>query len=266
MLKAALRRLANTPLHPHWLYLQRTERSLIRVLLSRAHGEVLDVGCGARIHEQRFRQISAVTGYTALDYLPWEQLFERQDAEGEAALGALGRFLNPDRTVRPDVWGDAHALPVRDGCVATVALLDVLEHIPEPGAVIAEAFRVLRPGGTALIAYPFLVQLHCGVDGDADYYRFTKAAIIHLLTEAGFDEIDVAARGGVGTSVAFLLNSFTMHLIYRLLARARVFVTLLPFAAVLFAGTQLAGLVLDRLDRTGLFPTSYDVVARRPRA
>ena len=55
-------------------------------------------------------------------------------------------------------------------------------------------------------------------------------------------------------------------LIYRLLARARVFVTLLPFAAVLFAGTQLAGLVLDRLDRTGLFPTSYDVVARRPRA
>ncbi len=266
MLAAALRRLANTPLHPYWLYLRRTQRSLVQGLLSRAHGEVLDIGCGARIHEQGFRQIGSVTGYTGLDYLPWEQHFERQDAEGEAAMGRIGRLINPDRTVRADVWGDAHALPIRDRCAGTVALLDVLEHIPEPGAVIAEAFRVLRPGGTALISYPFLVQLHCGVDGDADYYRYTKAAINHLLAEGGFSDIDVVACGGVGTSVAFLINAFTMQLLQRLLARTRLFGALLPFAAALFAATQLAGLLLDRLDRTGLFPTSYEVVARRPGA
>lgn len=172
-------------------------------------------------------------------------------------------MFNPRFTLRPDVWGDARTLPIGDRSADTVALLGVLEHIPDPGAAATEAFRVLRPGGTALIRYPFLFELHCGMDGDADYYRFTKAAITHLLTEAGFSEIEVTARGGVGTSVSTLVNGFVVQLLYRLLARSRMFGALLPLSALIFAVTQATGLLLDRLDRTGFFPASYQIVARR---
>lgn len=45
------------------------------------------------------------------------------------------------------IRGDARALPLPDGSVNTVLSNSVLEHIPGPDRVLAEAFRVLRPRG-----------------------------------------------------------------------------------------------------------------------
>jgi SAM-dependent methyltransferase len=49
---------------------------------------------------------------------------------------------------------DAGALPFRDGAFATVLIRDLLHHLPEPRATIAEACRVLRPGGTFVLIEP----------------------------------------------------------------------------------------------------------------
>jgi len=49
---------------------------------------------------------------------------------------------------------DAGALPFRDGCFAGVLIRDVLHHLPEPGPAVAEAVRVLRPGGTFVLIEP----------------------------------------------------------------------------------------------------------------
>ena len=49
---------------------------------------------------------------------------------------------------------DAGALPFRDGCFAGVFIRDVLHHLPEPAGAVAEAVRVLRPGGTFLLIEP----------------------------------------------------------------------------------------------------------------
>lgn len=54
----------------------------------------------------------------------------------------------------PLLRGDAGALPIRDGAVDAVVLLDVLEHVADPSAVIAEVHRVLRPGGYLVISVP----------------------------------------------------------------------------------------------------------------
>ncbi len=254
--------MTETPFYPHWLW-DRTEGLLVQELISHAHGAVLDVGCGRRPQEQAFCQHPEVTGYTGLDYLPWEAHWRHHTTETGSALGRIGNLLNPEFALRPDIWGDAQVLPIRSSSVGTVALLSVLEHTADPAAVAAEAFRVLPPDGTVLIWFPFLYEIHCGTDGDADYYRYTKAAITHILTDAGFSEIEVVARGRIGTSVATLVNGFAVRLLYGLLARSRIFGALLPPAALFFAATQLTGVLFDRLDRTELFPASYQVVARR---
>jgi SAM-dependent methyltransferase len=53
-----------------------------------------------------------------------------------------------------DVVADAHALPLRDGAVATLILFDALHHLARPARFFAEAERALRPGGRIVIVEP----------------------------------------------------------------------------------------------------------------
>jgi SAM-dependent methyltransferase len=58
------------------------------------------------------------------------------------------------RAPRSAVAGDATALPFDDASFGSVALLYVLYHLPEPSRALAEAHRVLRPGGVIAVAAP----------------------------------------------------------------------------------------------------------------
>lgn len=81
--------------------------------------------------------------------------------------GELARFLpagawcgvDSSRTMlarapRPARLGDARALPWGDASFASVAALYVLYHLAEPRTALAEAHRVLRPGGLLAVAAP----------------------------------------------------------------------------------------------------------------
>ncbi len=50
--------------------------------------------------------------------------------------------------------GDATALPFVEGRFRTVLIRDVLHHLPEPAAAVAEACRVLAPGGHLVLLEP----------------------------------------------------------------------------------------------------------------
>jgi SAM-dependent methyltransferase len=54
----------------------------------------------------------------------------------------------------PVVEADATALPFPDASFGSLALLYVLYHLPEPRPALAEAQRVLRPGGLLAVAVP----------------------------------------------------------------------------------------------------------------
>jgi 2-polyprenyl-6-hydroxyphenyl methylase/3-demethylubiquinone-9 3-methyltransferase len=91
---------------------------------------VLDVGCGAGfLSNYLAAKGAAVTGIdTAVDALA---VAHEHDSSGRA------RYLE----------ADALSLPFEDAAFDAVCAMDFLEHVETPGRAIAEASRVLAPGG-----------------------------------------------------------------------------------------------------------------------
>jgi SAM-dependent methyltransferase len=50
------------------------------------------------------------------------------------------------------VASDAEALPLTDASLDAVMMMHMLYHVPDPARAVAEATRVLRPGGKLLVA------------------------------------------------------------------------------------------------------------------
>lgn len=65
-------------------------------------------------------------------------------------LGAAGLRVAADHGVLA-VRGSVLAVPLRDGCADVVVAGEILEHVAEHEAVLAEAARLLRPGGTLVV-------------------------------------------------------------------------------------------------------------------
>jgi SAM-dependent methyltransferase len=71
----------------------------------------------------------------------------------------LGIDLDPDpltesKQVAERIQAVADALPFEDHSFNTVLAMAVLEHVPNPVACLAEARRVLRPGGKLVLTTP----------------------------------------------------------------------------------------------------------------
>src|SRR5207302_4567639 len=58
---------------------------------------------------------------------------------------------------------DACALPLADASVDVAVSANLLEHVPDDRRALAESFRILRPGGRAVIVVPVGA-------GNYDYY------------------------------------------------------------------------------------------------
>ncbi|HET6562543.1 MAG TPA: methyltransferase domain-containing protein [Marmoricola sp.] len=113
----------------------------------RAGERVLDMGCGAGRHA--FEMYRRGADVIALD----------QDADELSTVSEWFAAMRDEGTVpagaEADVkQGDALDLPFPDGEFDRVVAAEVLEHIPDDAAAIAELARVLRPGGTIAVTVP----------------------------------------------------------------------------------------------------------------
>ena len=118
----------------HWWFVGR--RRLVTDLLAGfgARGRILDLGCGTGGVLQHLQGLGDAVG---LDPAP------------EAARYCRRRAL-------PMVLGSGLELPFADGSFDAVLALDVIEHVPDDVAMLREARRVLRPGGTLVVTVPSL--------------------------------------------------------------------------------------------------------------
>lgn len=235
-LRRWLRPLHATPLHPQWLA-AATGRARERWLAARAAGRVLDVGCADGAIALR---LPGMASYVGLDY--------------PATAGGL-------YGTRPQVYGDAAALPFADATFDTVMLLDVLEHVAEPEVALREVARVLAPGGRLLLTIPFAYPLH---DLPHDYQRFTGPGLSRRLQAAGLaTEQMQEASGGARAAALGLALSIAQGAVDALAARGWRML-LLPVAVAAIPVVNLAGWLLAvLLPARDLLPGAYFVQAAR---
>ncbi len=101
-----------------------------------------------------------------------------------------------------EVRGDAHHLPFQDAAFDAVVVQQVIEHVSEPARVLAEARRVLRPGGLAFISAPFVEPVH----EPYDFYRWTRMGLEHLVSKT-FEVVSVEPYGGKFSAFSWILNT-----------------------------------------------------------
>jgi SAM-dependent methyltransferase len=144
----------------------QTTRDAVRFSLPYIKGKVLDAGGGTRA-KYRSLILSNASEYVNLD-------------------GQPGGFT--------DVVGDVMKMPFDGSSFDTVVCNQVLEHIPRPADVIAEASRVLKPGGYFVCTAPFLEPNHAD---PGDYFRYTQQGLESLCEASDFSIVHTQSYGGV---------------------------------------------------------------------
>jgi ubiquinone/menaquinone biosynthesis C-methylase UbiE len=85
-----------------------------------------------------------------------------------------------------------------------VLSLELLEHVPEPMAVLRELARILKPGGTVMVSVPSTVPRH----DDHDYWRFTAQGLEQLGSSL-FENVEVQVFGGTFEALGYLAEYYT---------------------------------------------------------
>jgi SAM-dependent methyltransferase len=153
----------------HWWFAARREifKSQLRRQLAdgSTSGIILDVGCGTGGNCTALAGLGPVQGV---------------DFSVEAVNFCAKRGFEATKAA-------ATELPYPDGSIAIVTLLDVLEHIEDDRMALAEAWRVLAPGGHLLITVPAYRFLWSSHDKALHHLRrYRKNELLALVDLADF--------------------------------------------------------------------------------
>jgi 2-polyprenyl-3-methyl-5-hydroxy-6-metoxy-1,4-benzoquinol methylase len=137
-------------------------------------GRVLNAGCGER------------------DISPWL-----------AGLGVADVTSYDIASTLPGaVIGSLEAMPFEEASFDTILCNAVLEHVERADMVAAELARVLRPGGHAVLAVPFLQPYH---ECPRDFRRTTREGLAALGEAAGLALVTINPVHSAAQTVGWIL-------------------------------------------------------------
>jgi SAM-dependent methyltransferase len=93
------------------------------------------------------------------------------------------------------IEGDIYSEALVEGGFEVLTLWHVLEHLPNPAAVLQRVRALLRPGGWLFVSLPRFDSLQASIfrshwyafdDVPRHLYHFSKSSLDRLLREAGF--------------------------------------------------------------------------------
>lgn len=180
-------------------------------------------------------------------------------------LGAGGtrlhpRLLNLDIVDAPgiDIVTSGQDLPFKDRSLGLIISQEVLEHLPDPAHTVAEAARVLKPGGRFYCQTPFIIGFH---PGPMDFWRFTRQGIQQLFRGPGWiiEDLDISLGHGSGfyrIAVEYFAVNFS-------LVSQRLYLPAKGFASVALLPLKWPDLLSHRSPQKDRIPGGYFCVARK---
>lgn len=153
--------------------------AVVRRLLPRDAEDALEIGCGLGAVGARLAR-----RYTYVGLEP-DPLSYAVAAERVRQAGGAGEVRNGDLSVLKE-----------DERFDLVCAFEVLEHIEDDRAALAEWIERLRPGGTLLLSMPAHQSRFGPADTMAGHFRrYEPPELNQLLREAGLVEIDIVLYG-----------------------------------------------------------------------
>lgn len=163
---------------------------------------------------------------------------------------------------------DLASIPVNGERFDAVLFNQVMEHLPDPLAVLVELKRVLKPGGTMICTAPLFYEEH---EQPYDFFRYTQFAWRKLMGQAGFEIVRLDWMEGYFGTVAYQLHSAAKYLP---VAPAKISPGLMGWLALpVVAGSKvlfrLLAHIFYRLDEKAKFsgngfPKNYVVIVKKP--
>lgn len=161
-------------------------------------------------------------------------------------------ITDPPSTAMDYVIEGAHHMPmIADASFDVVLCTQVLEHVPDPAAVLAECARVLRPGGTLILSTHGVFHWH---PYPYDYWRWTSEGLAKIIGEH-FTRVEIYPNGGTMLLLCHIIGRGLMYGAERRWWLRWVQYTVYPLV-------NLTGVFLDRLLPDHSLSINYLAVAR----
>jgi SAM-dependent methyltransferase len=159
------------------------------------HGDIVEVGIG---HGSYFQKLSQYGRYVGIDI------------DARSVLEAQQRF--PDtRFAQADILQPGFLKDLLPEKADAIVSINVLEHVADDAAALANLVDAIKPGGTLLISVPAMMGLYNDMDRLAGHHRRYHLADFHRLLAPLPVEIDRLCYFNPIGGLGWWVNRFKRH-------------------------------------------------------